>query len=200
MSYSPCALRLAEHGHAKRTVPAGISRARTRGRAKGGARVNAKRGEIKTTATLVENSLRRCGSGGTGPIRSAPPQKRLRPRTRRCAYIRRHQLDRGRTSNGAFRLQHHCSAKRMNATKVPQGVKKTPSAGPACPAPGHSAGATARVRSLSTPLTSTAITAVATTKPSAITAVVPSTKPKPPRPCRKAMAPTAAPDTTKVRK
>ena len=60
--------------------------------------------------------------------------------------------------------------------------------------------ATARPRSFSTPLTSTAIAAVAKTKPSAMTAVVPSTRPKPPRPCRTAIADTAAPETRKVRK
>jgi len=47
---------------------------------------------------------------------------------------------------------------------------------------GHSAGATTRERCFSTPLTSTAITAVAKTKPSAMVAVVPSTRSKPPRP------------------
>src|SRR5712691_8979473 len=62
----------------------------------------------------------------------------------------------------------------------------------------HSAGATARA--FSTPFTRMAITAVATTKPSAMTAVIASTSPKPPWPCRSAIIDTAAPDTTKVRK
>src|SRR5262249_35085350 len=47
---------------------------------------------------------------------------------------------------------------------------------------GHSAGAMTRTRSFSTSWTSTAIAAVAITKPSAITAAVPSTRSKPPRP------------------
>src|SRR5260370_679027 len=73
---------------------------------------------------------------------------------------------------------------------------------PRCEGPGaksgpffvaHSAGATARERCFSTALTSTAITAVANTKPSAMVAVVPSTRSKPPRPCRNAMAVLATP-------
>jgi len=64
----------------------------------------------------------------------------------------------------------------------------------------HSAGATAPDRCFSTPLTSTAITAVANTKPSAMKAVVPSTRSNPPRPCRTAIAVTAAPAARKVRK
>src|SRR5467141_2558261 len=60
----------------------------------------------------------------------------------------------------------------------------------------HSAGATAWP--FSTPLTRTAITAVATTKPSAIIAVVPSRRAKPPRPYSKAIAATAAPEARKV--
>ena len=66
--------------------------------------------------------------------------------------------------------------------------------------PNHSAGATARVRSFSTPFTSTAIAAVATTKPSAMTPVIPSTRPKPPLPYRNAMVATAAPEDRKVKK
>ena len=46
--WTTTALRSAEHGHAERTAPAGISRARTRGRAKGGALIDEKRGKIKT--------------------------------------------------------------------------------------------------------------------------------------------------------
>src|SRR5262245_27873877 len=64
----------------------------------------------------------------------------------------------------------------------------------------HSAGATTRERCFSTPLTSTAMTAVAKTKPSAMVAVVPSTRSKPPRPYRSAIAVTAAPAARKVRK
>ncbi len=65
---------------------------------------------------------------------------------------------------------------------------------------GYSAGATAGAFSFSTALTRTAITAVATTKPSAMTAVVARTRPKPPRPYRIAITETAAPETRKVRK
>ena len=89
--------------------------------------------------------------------------------------------------NGASRLPRRWSKQRAKSQMVPQGAN-------------YSAGATTRVRSFSAPLTSTAITAVANTKPSAMAAVTPSSRPKPPRPCRKAMIDTAAPDTTKVRK
>jgi hypothetical protein len=65
---------------------------------------------------------------------------------------------------------------------------------------GHSAGAGARASSFSTPLTSKAISAVPTTNPSAMTAVMLSTRSKPPRPCSTAISETAAPDTRKVRK
>src|SRR5262249_38345170 len=64
----------------------------------------------------------------------------------------------------------------------------------------HSAGATTRVRDFSTPLTSTAMTAVARTNPSAMVAVVASTSAKPPGPCRSAIVETAAPAARKVRK
>src|SRR5262245_21924490 len=42
---------------------------------------------------------------GNEPVRRVS-KKRQRPRTRRCAYIRRHQLDRGRLSDGALQLRH----------------------------------------------------------------------------------------------
>ena len=66
--------------------------------------------------------------------------------------------------------------------------------------PPYSAGATARVRSFSTPLTKSVIAPLASTMPRATTAVVPSTRPKPPRPYKKAIPATATPDTTKERK
>jgi hypothetical protein len=47
-------------------VPAGISRARTHGRAKGGAQVEAKHGEKKTKATLAINKQSRRGARATG--------------------------------------------------------------------------------------------------------------------------------------
>ena len=51
-----------------------------------------------------------------------PVRKCQRPRTRRCAYIRRHRLDRGRAGDGASRLLHH---RRFNAggrATVPRGA------------------------------------------------------------------------------
>ena len=83
-----------------------------------------------------------------------------------------------------------------------QTIRFRPDRGPAVNGsqPPHSAGATARVRSRSTPLTKSVIAVVATTMPSAMSAVVPSTRPKPPRLYKKAIAATAAPETTKLRK
>ena len=65
-------------------------------------------------------------------------------------------------------LPHRLSRQCGNAEMVPQ--------------TGYSAGATACARAFSTSLTRKAITAVAKTKPSAMAAVVVSTRPKPPRP------------------
>src|SRR5258706_16482260 len=58
----------------------------------------------------------------------------------------------------------------------------------------HSAGATAWP--FSTPLTRTAITAVATTKPSRINALVPNRRAEPPPPYKKAIPPNPRPEGT----
>jgi hypothetical protein len=86
----------------------------------------------------------------------------------RCAYIRRHRLIVAVPRNGALAavtlLESHMGAQ----TLCRKGI--------------YSADTTAPNRSFSTPLTRNAITAVANTNPSAITAVVASTRSKPPRP------------------
>ena len=59
-------LRLAEHGRALRTAPAGFSEPEHKAARKEARELEAKRGEIKTATMLVKNSLRRCGASGTG--------------------------------------------------------------------------------------------------------------------------------------
>src|SRR5947209_20222571 len=95
-------------------------------------------------------------------------QKHLRPR----AEVRVHPaspLDRGRPPQWRPYRLSHCLGGHMGALIT-------------CRKGIYSAGATAPSRSFSTPLTRNAITAVANTNPSAITAVVASTRSKPPRP------------------
>src|SRR6266851_2522910 len=77
-----------------------------------------------------------------------------------------HLLDRGRPRDGASKA---VTSLNRNNVGMRKWFRK-----------GYSAGATAGAFSLSTALTRTAIAAVATTKPSAITAVIERTSPKPP--------------------
>src|SRR5207248_286370 len=112
--------------------------------------------------------------------------KMLTTTNERCAYVRRHLLDRGRPGHGAVRLQH----RRYRDVGARYADRKA----------AYSAGAITRPRAFSTLLTKSAIAAVATTKPSAMAAVAPSTRSKPPRAYRMAITDTAAPETMKVRK
>jgi hypothetical protein len=86
----------------------------------------------------------------------------------RCAYIRRHRLIVAVPRNGALSAVTSLGAQYGGSDTLSQGI--------------YSAGTTAPNRSFSTPLTRNAIKAVANTNPSAITAVVASTRSKPPRP------------------